>query len=97
MTRVTEKTLEAKLLTEIKKRGGVCVKFVSPGNNGVPDRKILMPGGRIWYAEIKGPHILELEGLQLYWQKTLRRLGFKHYLINSEESLNKLLNEVDTL
>ena len=38
-----EKQIEHKLLTETRKRDGLCLKFISPGWNGVPDRIVLLP------------------------------------------------------
>lgn len=42
-----ESVVEKRFAAEVKKRGGLAVKFVSPGFNGVPDRLVLFPGGRI--------------------------------------------------
>lgn len=42
-----ESSIERKLVTEVKKRGGLAVKFVSPGFDGVPDRLVLFPGGML--------------------------------------------------
>ena len=42
-----EKIIEEKLTKAVKQNGGVCWKFTSPGTAGVPDRIVLMPGGRI--------------------------------------------------
>ena len=50
-----ESVVERKLTTEAKKRGGLAVKFVSPGLNGVPDRLVLFPGGRLAFVELKAP------------------------------------------
>lgn len=48
-----ESAIERKLTDGIKKLGGLCLKFVSPGTCGVPDRIIIMPDGRIIFAELK--------------------------------------------
>lgn len=50
-----ESVVEKKFTTEVKKRGGLAVKFVSPGFNGVPDRLVLFPGGRMAFVELKAP------------------------------------------
>ena len=50
-----ESTIERKLVTEVKKRGGLAVKFVSPGLDGVPDRLVLFPGGVLAFVELKAP------------------------------------------
>ena len=33
-----EKDIERKLIKEVKKAGGICPKWVSPGFDGIPDR-----------------------------------------------------------
>lgn len=48
-----EKKLERKLVNEIKKMGGVCLKFVSPGYDGMPDRLVLLPRSKIAFVEVK--------------------------------------------
>lgn len=48
-----EKDIEARLVRGVKALGGKAYKFVSPGNVGVPDRLIVLPGGRIIFAELK--------------------------------------------
>lgn len=50
---MTEKDIERFLVNCVKKLGGVAYKFVSPGNAGVPDRLIVMPGGRVYFVELK--------------------------------------------
>ena len=42
--KILEKDIEKYLRDEIKKVGGIAYKFVSPGNSGVPDRLVLLPG-----------------------------------------------------
>ena len=48
-----EKSIEKKLADAVKKRGGLAPKFVSPGLDGMPDRIVLMPGGRLAFVEVK--------------------------------------------
>lgn len=48
-----EATVEAKLRDEMTRRGCLCYKFVSPGNNGVPDRIVITPGGGLFFIELK--------------------------------------------
>ena len=48
-----EKEIERRLGEMIKKRGGLYFKFVSPGTVGVPDRIVILPGGRIIFVELK--------------------------------------------
>lgn len=48
-----ESQIEAKLARMVRERGGLCFKFVSPSNPGVPDRIIITPDGRTVYVELK--------------------------------------------
>ena len=48
-----EKSIEAELKRAVKGMGGICAKWVSPGIDGVPDRIVLFPGGRIGFVELK--------------------------------------------
>lgn len=50
-----EKHIEQRLVTEVKKMGGMALKFVSPGFDGVPDRLILLPKGKLAFIELKAP------------------------------------------
>lgn len=71
-----EKDVEKALLKRVKSEGGLCLKFTSPGNAGVPDRIILMPGGKIKFVEVKRPG-KKPTTLQNYWIDKLRALGFE--------------------
>ena len=48
-----EKVIEQKLSLMVKKRGGICPKFVSPGYDGMPDRIVLLPGCHFAFVEVK--------------------------------------------
>lgn len=48
-----ERDIEKKLARLVKELGGLCYKFVSPGNDGVPDRIIITPEGEVWFLELK--------------------------------------------
>lgn len=75
-----EKYIERYLRKEIEKLGGLCLKFVSPGNAGVPDRLVILPGGRVWFVEVKtdGGRV---RPLQRWWQKKLRAVGIPSLII----------------
>lgn len=86
-----EKELEKKLVLEVKARRGLCMKWVCPGNRGVPDRIVLMPGGRVYFIEMKRPGKSKTDPLQEYWARTLRQMGFKTRLVHSLEELSEAL------
>ena len=48
-----ESEIEARLVRGIREVGGLCYKFVSPGNPGVPDRLAVLPEGQIIFVELK--------------------------------------------
>ena len=89
-----ENEIEAKLVKEIRKRGGECLKFTSPGNTGVPDRIILLPEGRIYFVELKADNGTPTK-LQLYWNRKLTELGFTAGIIYGEQGLEDFLSIAD--
>ena len=71
-----ERDIERRLRETVEKSGGVCLKWVCPGWSGVPDRIILLPGGRVIFAETKRPQGGKVSKLQKWWLGRLRRMGF---------------------
>lgn len=76
-----EKDIEAKLRTRVESLGGRCLKWTCPGWRGVPDRIVLMPGGRIYFVETKRPRGGELSPMQKKWCKWLTALGFSVWTV----------------
>lgn len=89
-----EKDIEAKLCKEIRFMGGYALKWISPSSGGVPDRIILLPGGRVAFAETKRPKGSKVAPLQKYWRRVLLGLGFRHYMIYTEDDLKNTLEEL---
>jgi hypothetical protein len=81
-----EKDIEQKLVKAVKAAGGLALKFISPGYDGVPDRLLLMLGGRIAFAEVKS-HGVKPRPLQIRRHGMLRHLGFKVYVIDDERQI----------
>ncbi|OCZ54328.1 VRR-NUC domain-containing protein [Dehalobacter sp. TeCB1] len=88
-----ESYIEKKLRIEIERLGGKVPKWVSPGNRGVPDRLVILPGGRTIYVETKAPG-KPLEPLQEKWAKTLRKMGHRVYKIDSVQDIEEFIQEV---
>ena len=90
-----EKQIEQKLGQAVKKKGGLCLKFVSPNFDGMPDRLILLPGGKIAFAELKAPG-KKPRPLQLVRHKALMKLGFRVYIIDRMEQIGAILDEIQS-
>ena len=88
-----EKKIEQKLVTAVKKHGVICPKFVSPGFDGMPDRLLLLPHGRFAFVEVKAPN-QKPRPLQLSRHRLLRRLGFRVYVLDALEDIDKIIKEV---
>lgn len=88
-----EKQIEKKLITEVKKRGGICPKWVSPGFDGVPDRIVLLPGGKCAFVEVKAPGE-KPRPLQVARLKLLKRLGFRVYVLDNLNQIGGMIDEI---
>ena len=88
-----EKDIEQKIVAAVKKHGGICPKWVSPGYDGVPDRIAILPMARIAFIEVKAPG-KKPRPLQKARHKQLRHFGFKVYVIDSEDQIDGMLDEI---
>ena len=88
-----EKEVEMKLIQAVKNRDGLCLKFVSPGFAGVPDRIVLLPDGCVAFIEVKA-YGEKPRPLQISRHKLLRRLGFKVYVLDDPEKIGGILDEI---
>ena len=89
-----EKEIEKMLTKAVKNRGGKAFKFVSPNMAGVPDRLVLLPGGRAAFAELKATGE-KMRALQIKRKRQLEALGFKVYCIDRAEQIGGMLDELD--
>lgn len=85
-----EKTVETYLRRRVKEAGGLALKLVCPGWIGVPDRLILMPGGRAHFAETKDLG-KKPRPRQKYVHGVLRRLGFMVFVPDSYTSVDNMM------
>ena len=88
-----EKSLERMLVRAVKNVGGLALKFVSPGMAGVPDRLVLLPGGRMAFVEMKAPG-KEPRPLQRLRHEQLRDLGFRVVVVDGKEKIGEMMNEI---
>ena len=89
----SEKRVEEALSRAVKRLGGMAVKFVSPGLDGVPDRIVLLPGGKVAFVELKAPG-KRLRPLQEKRKRQLEGLGFPVYMVDRVEQIGGVLDEI---
>jgi len=90
-----EKIIESKLVKAVKEKGGIAPKFVSPGLDGVPDRLVLLPGGKIAFIELKATG-KKLRPLQVRRKRQLEKLGFSVYCIDRADQIGGILDAIQT-
>ena len=88
-----ERDIERYLVRRAIEHGGKAYKWVSPGHVGVADRIVLLPGGVVWFVELK-----TATGRLSPWQKLfaadLRRMGMNYIVIRSKEDVDELLQRI---
>lgn len=86
-----ERDLERYTTMVIKSHGGLALKFISLRYAGVPDRLVLMLGGKMCFMELKAlgrkPRPLQVRRIE-----QLRALGFKVYVVDGKEEIGGIIN-----
>lgn len=88
-----ESSIESKLVRMVRERGGLCFKFVSPGNPGVPDRIVITPAGRTVYVELK-TEVGRLAAIQKWQHEELRKRGADVQTLKGLEQVKAFVEEV---
>jgi len=92
---ITERQIEQVLKRKVGQKGGLALKLVSPGFDGVPDRMVLLPGRRAAFVELKAPG-KRMRPLQVKRKRQLESLGFSVYCIDGMEGIEVMLHEICT-
>jgi hypothetical protein len=87
-----ERDVEGYLTAKVEAAGGQCIKL---GQDGWPDRIVVLPHGRIVWCELKQPHG-KPAALQLYRKKILERLGCIVYLCYTKKEADAMLGEISS-
>lgn len=90
-----EKLTEQKLVRAVKAAGGIAMKIVSPGYDGMPDRLVLLPGAKVAFVEVKAIGC-KPRPLQIRRHEMLRRHGFLVYILDDERQIGGILDEIQT-
>lgn len=88
-----EKDIEAYLVRRVKDAGGRAYKFVSPAHRGVADRIVVLPGGRIWFVEVKKEGG-RLSPLQRVFLDEIKGLGCNYEIVWSKEDVDAFIARV---
>ena len=91
---MNESRIERRLVDGVKKLGGMCLKFVSPGTPGVPDRLIIAPTGRIIFAELK-TETGRLAKIQRYTIGEMQKRGADVRVVKGIDEVMQLLAEIE--
>ncbi len=94
--KVDEKYIEKHFVKAVRDIGGIAVKFTSPSYSGMPDRLVLLPGGKAFFAELKAPG-RKTRALQDSRIGMLRGFGFKVFVIDSVSGIQEALYEIQGL
>ena len=90
---MSERDIERKFVRTVKEAGGIALKFVSPGFDGMPDRIVLMPGGRIGFVEVKDTG-KKPRPLQQKRHEQLRELGYTVVVLDNPLQIPEILDEI---
>lgn len=90
-----EKILEQKLVKKVKSLGGLCLKFVSPGCSGIPDRLVLIAFGKVAFVEVKAKG-KKPRPLQIKIMNEIKNLGFKVFVFDDGNQIGGILDEIQS-
>jgi Holliday junction resolvase-like predicted endonuclease len=88
-----EKHIEAYLVKRVKELGGIAYKFVSPARRGVADRLVVLPGGVVWFIEVKTEEG-RLSPLQKIFAADMERLSQNYICLWSKQQVDGWINEI---
>jgi hypothetical protein len=83
-----EKDIERYLVKTVEALGGMAFKFNSLSNRGVSDRLVCLPGGVVWFIELKS-ETGRLSALQKLFARDMERLGQHYACLNSKEAVDR--------
>ncbi len=87
-----ESQVERYLHSKVSANYGLCLKFVSPGTAGVPDR-IIIHRHRVLFVELKRPGE-KPRPLQQEIARQMRAAGARVYCISTTDQVDRFVNEL---
>ena len=95
MGSLRERDIERRLVSEARERGGMAVKLASPGIDGLPDRVVLMPDGKMAFVELKAPG-RKPRPVQRVRIRQLVAMGYGVYVVDSVGQIGEVLDGIQT-
>ena len=89
----SEKDIERFVCKAAKDLGGLAIKTNAINHKGVPDRLILLPGGKVGFLELKTTGKKPTK-LQEYWLSVLSGLGFAATWVDSKNKATQFLDDL---
>ena len=90
---IREREVERKLVRDVKAVGGMAIKLTSPSVDGLPDRLVLLNGGKIGFVELKAPG-KKPRVLQVKRMTDLQALGFKVFVVDEKSQIGGVIDEI---
>ena len=90
-----EREIEQKFTRAVKQRGGLALKFMSPGFDGMPDRLALLPDGKMGFVAVKAPGKTP-RPLQLQRHRLLREMGFRVYVLDDQRQIGGIIDDIQS-
>lgn len=88
-----ELSAERLLVRHARARGGIAIKL-SPTVAGVPDRLVILPGGRMYMVELKAPNG-KLSPVQHHVHDLLRKLGIRVHVLYGMKGVDEWFGTLD--
>ena len=86
-----ESEVERQFVEAVRAAGGQAFKFTSQSMNGVPDRLVLLLGGKCAFVELKAPG-KQMRLLQRKRRQQLEALGFPVFCVDRPEQIQPALD-----
>ena len=90
-----EYVIEDAFRDEVARRGGLALKFTSQTMNGLPDRLVLLLGGKTAFVELKAPG-KTMRPLQVKRKEQLESLGFPVFCVDGFEQIRPVLDAISS-
>ena len=88
-----EKEIERVLVEQVKRLGGRAYKWISPGNDGVPDRIVVLPDTRPIFVELK-TNTGKLSALQKIQIERLRKMGQRVEVVKGIDGVSQFFQDL---